>query len=141
MEKETITETDTSFMRSELFYPILLMSLLFNMVIGGQAFNVFSPLAASFIEKSDEDFSNLDPIFELTNMIGQKLLSGKQIDIFRNERGERNTTPTLRKKSGKTPIDEVESDPIQTLYNLSKKKRKKFKKFFKNRESLNARDR
>jgi len=140
VEKETITEADTSFLRSELFFPILLMSLLFNLVIGGQALSVFSPLAASFIEKSDEDFSNLDPIFELTKMIGQKLLSGKQIDIFRNERGERKTKPTLRKKSGKTPIDEVESDPIQTLYNLSKKKRKSFKKFYKNRESINARD-
>ena len=117
------------------------MSLLFNLVIGGQALNMFSPFSEDFVEKNDVNLSNLDPIFELTKMIGQKVLSGKQSELFKNERGERKTGKQLEKKTGKTSINDVEVDPLQTLYNLTKKKRKSYKKRYQMRESLNARDR
>jgi len=141
VEKVSTPETETSFLRSEFFYPILLMSLLFNLVIGGQALNMFSPFSEDLLEKNDENFSDLDPIFQLTKMIGQKVLSTKHSELFKKERGERKTEKILEKKTGKTTINEVQEDPIQTLYNLTKKKRKSYKKRFQMRESQNVRDR
>ena len=109
--------------------------------MGGQVISLFSPLFTDFIQKNDEDFSNLDSLFELTRVIGQKVLSGKQTDIFQNERGERRSEDMNEKQSENAVIDQMEADPIQTLYNLAKKKRKSYKKFYKLREQLNARDR
>jgi len=77
-EKVTSIEVGGSVLRSEIFYPILLLSLLFNLVIGGQILNIFSPLSGSFMEKSDEEPFNLDPIFALTKAIGQQVLAGKK---------------------------------------------------------------
>ena len=118
-----------------------MVSLLLNLVMGGQVFSLFSPLLTDFIKKSDEDFSNLDSLFELSRIIGEKVLLGRQRDIFQNERGERKSEDRIEKKSENVIIDKIEADPIQTLYNLAKKKRKSFKKFYQLRERINARDR
>ena len=138
--QETLEKTsDPSILRSQVLSPLLALSLLLNMVlggkvlggqgVGGQVMDLLGPLspiitrALEVTEKKDEEEQE-EPLLQLTNMLSSKLFSGDEGLLWRRQEEE----------------NEIEQDPIKVLKNVKKDREDRFgrKKDYRRRQRVQS---
>ena len=137
--QETLEKTsDPSILRSQVFSPLLALSLLLNLVlggkvlggqgVGGQVLDLLGPLsplitrALEMTEKKEE--KDEEPLLQLTNMLSSKLLSGEEGLLWRRQEKE----------------NEIEEDPIKVLKKVKKDRDDRFgrKKDYRRRQRVQS---
>ena len=76
------TVSQSSFLKAKVFYPLLTASLLFNLVVGGQVFDLL-PLLTSLTSLADPSVETMtaDPLHQLTSLLTSKLMEGLEEDV------------------------------------------------------------
>ena len=78
------TSSQSSFIKAKVFYPLLATSLLFNLVVGSQVFDLLPVLASltSLTSLADptEETVTADPLHQLTSLLTSKLMEGLEED-------------------------------------------------------------